>query len=198
MSRPYHPPRHTMSKQPRCSDADPQRCQGVTKNGQCTQLSLDGEDFCKRHARKSSADIEKARLRHYLLSNPMLQAKMERQAGIEEVRSLREEIHLARVMVETRLDLIEEGDKGDMLSAFSSINTYLQTIEKLTASAYKMELSLGNLLTKASVFTLGQDIVIILAEELKDVDNYEAIIDRISGRLVVAIANTQNEEKKTK
>ena len=184
-----------MSKQPRCSDADPRRCQGINKNGQCAQLALDGEDFCRRHGRKSSADIEKARLRHYLLSNPVLQERMERQNGIEEVRSLREEIHLARVMVETRLDLIEEGNKGEMLAAFGPVNTYLQTIEKLTASAYKMEIQIGNLLTKASVFTLGQDIVIILAEELKDVDDYEAIIDRISGRLVIAIANTQNEEK---
>jgi hypothetical protein len=121
---------------------------------------------------------------------------MNRQFGVEEVRSLREEIHLARVMVETRLDMIEPDDKGDMLSAFSSINTYLQTIEKLTASAHKMEISLGHLLTKSSVFSLGQDMVGILADELSGIDDYEAVIDRISERLVVAIANTQNEEKK--
>jgi hypothetical protein len=180
----------------RCHDDDPNRCQGITKSGQCTQLAEESSDFCKRHARKSSADIEKARLRHYLLSNPMLQEKMERQSGIEEVRSLREEIHLARVMVETRLDLIEEGNKGDMLAAFSSINTYLQTIEKLTSSCHKMEISLGHLLTKSSVFSLGQDMVAILAEELQGIDDYEETIDRISERLVVAIANTQNEEKK--
>jgi DNA helicase HerA-like ATPase len=120
---------------------------------------------------------------------------MERQFGVEEVRSLREEIHLARVMIETRLDMIEEGDKGDMLSAFSSINTYLQTIEKLTSSCHKMEISLGSLLTKSSVFALGQDLVGILAEELQGIENYEETIDRISERLVVAIANTQNEEK---
>jgi hypothetical protein len=45
---------------------------------------------------------------------------------------------------------------------------------------------------------LGQDLVGILAEELQGIDDYEAIIDRISERLVVAIANTQNEEKKSK
>ena len=179
----------------RCHDDDPNRCQGITKSGQCVQLSVEGSEFCKKHAYKSSADIEKARLNHYLLSNPMLQAKMERQAGIEEVRSLREEIHLARVMIETRLDMIEDGDTGDMLAAFGSINTYLQTIEKLTSSCHKMELSLGHLLTKSSVFSLGQDMVSILADELQGIDDYEAVIDRISERLVVAIANTQNEEK---
>jgi hypothetical protein len=120
---------------------------------------------------------------------------MNRQFGVEEVRSLREEIHLARVMIETRLDMIEPDDKGDMLSAFGSINTYLQTIEKLTSSCHKMEISLGHLLTKSSVFALGQDMVAILADELSGIDNYEEVIDRISERLIVVIANTQNEEK---
>jgi hypothetical protein len=187
-----------MTQKSRCDDADPNRCQGITKNGQCAQLRIEGSQFCRRHARQSSAKIEEDRLRHYLLSNPMLQEKLNRQFGIEEVRSLREEIHLARVMVETRLDLIEPGDKGDMLTAFSSVNTYLQTIEKLTASAHKMEISLGSLLTKSSVFALGQDLVGILAEELQGIPDYEETIDRISERLVVAIANTQNEEKKSK
>jgi hypothetical protein len=59
-----------------------------------------------------------------------------------------------------------------------------------------MEISLGHLLTKSSVFSLGQDMVAILAEELQGIDDYEETIDRISERLVVAIANTQNEEKK--
>lgn len=185
-----------MTQKSRCHDDDPDRCQGVTKNGQCAQLSMEGSQFCQRHAHQSSAKIEGDRLRHYLLSNPMLQAKMDRQFGIEEVRSLREEIHLARVMVETRLDMIEPDDKGDMLSAFSSINTYLQTIEKLTSSCHKMEISLGSLLTKSSVFALAQDMVAILADELQGIDDYESVIDRISERLVVAIANTQNEEKK--
>jgi hypothetical protein len=185
-----------MTQQPRCHNDDPDRCQGVTERGQCTQLATEGSQFCTRHSRKPGAKVESDRLRHYLLSNPMLQAKMDRQFGVEEVRSLREEIHLARVMIETRLDLIEPDDKGEMLAAFSSINTYLQTIEKLTSSCHKMEISLGSLLTKSSVFALGQDMVGILADELQGIDNYEEVIDRISERLVVAIANTQNEEKK--
>lgn len=180
----------------RCEDADPNRCHGITKNGQCCQLAEEGTNFCRAHSNLSNADSEKARLRHYLLSNPELQSKLNRQAGIEEVRSLKEEVHLARVMVETRLDMIEDGDKAGMLAAFSSVNTYLQTIEKLVSSCHKMEISLGHLLSKSSVFSLGQDIVTILSEELKDVDDYEAIIDRISEKLVVAIAATQNEEKK--
>lgn len=182
-----------MSK--KCSDpADPQRCQAVTARGQCEGLSVDNSLFCSIHSHgKKSGDEE--RMRHYLLSNPELQARLNRQAGIEEVRSLREEIHLARVMVETRLDLVEKDDRGDMLAAFSNINTYLATIDKLVNSCHRMEVSLGTLLSKASIFSLGREIVNILADELREIDDYEAIIDRISEKIVVAIAGQQNEEK---
>jgi hypothetical protein len=135
-------------------------------------------------------------MRHYLLSDPDLQSRLNRQASMEEVRSLREEIHLARMMVETRLDLIEEGDRGSMLAAFSNVNTYLATIEKLVSSCHRMEVSLGTLLSKASIFALGQEIVNILIDELHELDGYEEIVDRISERVVVAIAGQQNEEKK--
>jgi hypothetical protein len=183
---------------PECTADDPKRCQGITENGQCNRLAEDGSKFCRTHSRTSSENREKERLRHYLLSNPDLQKRLNRQAGIEQVRSLREEVHLARVMVEARLDMIEPDNKGDMLAAFSSVNTLLQTIEKLVSSCHRMEVSLGSLLSKSSVFSLGQDIVGILAEELKDIDGYEHLIDRISERMVTAISEQQNEESKGK
>lgn len=178
----------------KCSDpADPQRCQAVTARGQCECVSIEGYDFCETHSKqKTRTEL----LRHYLLSNPQLQQKLNRQAAIEEVRSLREEIHLARMMVETRLDLIEDGDRGDMLAAFSNVNTYLQTIEKLVSSCHRMEVSLGSLLSKASIFALGKEIVNVLVDELQHIDGYEEIIDRISEKIVVAIAEQQNESKK--
>lgn len=179
----------------RCDKADPRRCQAVQASGQCNNLSIEGANFCEIHGQVGKAELQERRLRHYLLSNPDLQARLNRQAAVEEVRSLREEIHLARMMVETRLDLIEDNDRGDMLAAFSNVNTYLQTIEKLVSSCHRMEVSLGNLLSKASVFTVGQEIVNALVDELQHVDGYEEIVDRISERIVVAIAKQQNKEK---
>lgn len=177
----------------KCSDpADPHRCQAVTVRGQCESLSEEGSDFCSTHIGPKRKD---EKLRHYLLSDPQLQASLNRQAGIEEVRSLREEIHLARVMVETRLNLVEKDDRGDMLAAFSNINTYLATIDKLVNSCHRMEVSLGNLLSKASIFSLGQEIVNILIDELQHVENYEAIIDRVSEKIVATIVAQQNEKE---
>ncbi len=180
----------------RCAPDDPQRCQANNSHGQCEFLSSPPSQYCDTHARKMSASKHKARVQHYLINDPDLQESMKRQSEIEEVRSLREEIHLVRSMVERRLNMVEDDDRGGMLLAFSNVNTYMQTLEKLISSCHRMEVSLGSLLTKASVFSLGQEIVLILAEELKDIDDYETIIDRISEQVVVAIAGQENKEKK--
>ena len=180
----------------RCALDDPRRCQANNGRGQCEFLSSPPSKYCDSHARKMSASNHKARVQHYLINDPDLQESMKRQSEIEEVRSLREEIHLVRSMVERRLNMVEDDDRGGMLLAFSNVNTYMQTLEKLISSCHRMEVSLGSLLTKASVFSLGQEIVLILAEELKDIDDYETIIDRISEQVVVAISAQENKDKK--
>ena len=176
----------------KCDPADPRRCQAIVHGGQCASRALDGYDFCDTHCKRTD---RKEQLRHYLLSNPELQSRLNRQAAVEEVRSLREEIHLARVMVETRLELVEDNDRGDMLAAFSNVNTYLQTIEKLVSSCHRMEVSLGTLLSKASIFALGKEVVEIVIDEIQHVEGYESIVDKISERIVTAIAEQQNPEK---
>jgi hypothetical protein len=176
----------------KCDPADPRRCQAIVHSGQCAQRAIEGYDFCDSHCKRSD---RKERLRHYLLSNPELQTRLNRQAAVEEVRSLREEIHLARVMVETRLELVEENDRGDMLAAFSTVNTYLQTIEKLVSSCHRMEVSLGTLLSKASIFALGKEVVEIVIDEIQHIEGHEVIVDKISERIVTVIAEQQNPEK---
>ncbi len=179
-----------------CEPDDPRRCQAVAKHGQCTHLAVAPSKYCKPHGLKGDVTLHKARVQHYRINDPALQDSMKRQSELEEVRSLREEIHLVRSMIEMRLNLVDDEDRGAMLLAFSSVNTYMQTLEKLVSSCHRMEVSLGSLLTKAAIFSLGQEIVIILADELQGIDNYEEIVDRISERVVVAIANQENENKK--
>lgn len=177
----------------KCDPSDPHRCQATVAKGQCPNLATEGSKYCLKHTHNSN-DHEN-RVRHYLLSNPELQTRLNRHAAVEEVRSLREEIHLARMMVEARLDLVEEGDRGEMLAAFSSVNTLLQTVEKLVSSCHRMEISLGGLLSKGSVLALGQEIVMILVDELQEIDGHEEIIDCISERVIKAIAEQGNKEK---
>jgi len=138
--------------------ADPKRCQAITSKGQCRDKAIGNGPYCNVHGGAVDA-VRKERIQHYLLSNPDLAARYDRHGATEEYRNLRDEIALARTMAEKRLDAVK--DNSDFLAACGAVNSYLQTIEKLVSSCHKMEISLGSMLSKASVFALGQEIVSI-------------------------------------
>lgn len=111
----------------------------------------------------------------------------------EQVKSLRDEIALCRILIEERYNSIK--DDTDMLAASSSINSLFLTLERLVRTTHTIEQNLGNLLTKATVIMLGQAIVQILTEELQHVQNYESIVDRTCDRLYDAIESARNPEE---
>ena len=57
-----------------------------------------------------------------------------------------------------------------------------------------MDSSLGNVLNKASVLNLAQELVGIIAEELNGVPERDTIVDRIAHRLIEAVGTCNNEE----
>jgi len=161
------------------------RCQGTVKAGQCTKDVLPGSKYCASHGPRAR-DIE---MQQYLLSEDQIKTSATRHHATEEVKNLREEIALARAMVERRLNMVT--CDSDFLAAVGPVNTLLITIEKLVSSCHKLETSLGDLLAKSAVVALAQELVKILVEELKDVEDYEAIIDRISNRVAPALEHQE-------
>ena len=103
----------------------------------------------------------------------------------EQIKSLRDEIALARMLIEERFNKVK--NDSDLISAFGPINTALLTVERLVKSAHSIEQNLGALLSKPTVLALGQSISQVIVEELEGVDDYEAIVDRINQRIVEAI-----------
>lgn len=177
---------------PRVTDqADPNRCQCVRGEGQCPNIAVEGTKYCEDHLGVGHRSVRKHKWRNYILGNPDLQSRYDRFSAVEEMRSLRDEIALARAVIEKRLGEIHT--ESDFLAACGTVNSYLQTIEKLVSSCHRMEVSLGNLLNKASIFALGKELVEILIEELEGVPGYEEIVDRISAKIASAIAEQENE-----
>jgi hypothetical protein len=68
-------------------------------------------------------------------------------------------------------------------------------VERLVKTLHSMEQQLGNLLNKSAVIKLGQSLAQIIVEELRDVDGYELLVDRINERMLVAIAELQNTDE---
>jgi len=158
------------------------RCQyKVTEFGQCLRHAQPGSDFCEQHSPETLQQrlyrISRAKGRYY------------QHAESSEVKSLRDEIAIARTLLEERWNQMKE--ETDVLAAVGPINTLLVTIEKLVSSCQKLEASLGSLLAKPTLLSVAQQIVGILIEELQGVPGYERLIDRISDRIIKTIAETK-------
>lgn len=169
--------------------ADPNRCKGATREGQCWNEALAGSDYChgcgRRWDNQTAADEQK---RQYHLTEARYRTRLAQLSEHNDVKSLRDEIALARVLIEKRMNLVKSD--ADLINACGQLNAMLLTVERLVKSAHSIEQSLGVLLARDTVLRLGQSICEILADELKGLPDHEELIDRVTDRLMATISNT--------
>jgi hypothetical protein len=169
---------------------DPERCKGAAPDGQCWNRAEHGSDYCLAHGGKSTALAESKRA--YLLVDVQRRVRLAQLAEHDDIKSLREEIALARLLVEKRLNACKNDE--ELIASAGAINTMLLTLERLVKSANTIEQNLGTLLAKSAVLKLGQSICHIVVEELEHVDGYEIIVDRITRRMIDTISHANNNE----
>lgn len=170
--------------------ADPQRCKAGTRAGQCVCVSAEGSEFCVRHRGINRAPARN--LRQYLLAKANDQTRLAQFAEHEDVKSLRDEIAFARMLIERRFNLIQ--NDADLLSACGSLNQLFLTVERLVKSAHAIEQSLGSLLARQSVLRLGQQICQIIVDRLEGLPNYEQLVDTIILDIIATIQQADNVE----
>jgi hypothetical protein len=165
---------------------DPRRCQHVNSLGQCHRPAIEDSGKCEQHSNKA------ARLRSYLLTTQYLEGAPDRHVGSDELKSLREEIAITRAMVEKRLNLVT--NEMEFLAAMPAVQSAMSVIEKLVTSCHNMEVKLGNLLSKAALLQVAQQIIDIIAKELDGVPNRNEIVDRIANQIVECVSKVENNE----
>ena len=170
--------------------ARPNRCKATHEHGQCHDDAVDGSNFCAKH---SGCNEAAERVKHYMykLAKQKHRDKLAHFVEHEEIKSLREEISLTRMLIEERFNVID--CESDLLAAIGGLNTLLLTVERLVKSAHTIEQNLGSLLAKSSVLVMGRQIVEVIVEELQDVPGYEEIVDRISERIVECISDQRSD-----
>jgi len=169
---------------PRIADPD-KRCQHVSDRAQCTQERVEGSLYCKAHDFRAEGRVEAAKLRHYLLTDARFSGRLAALSDHEDIKSLREEIAFARMLIETRFNMI--AGEGELLAACGTLNSLLLTVERLVKACNQVERNLGTLLAKPTIVALGREIIEIIIDELEDIDNSDVIIDKISDRIIPAI-----------
>ena len=163
------------------------RCRWISSEGQCDREATRGP-FCDKHGPVTPDQA----LRHYHITNYLVGDTHERHSAVAQIKDLREEIALTRALIETRLNLAS--NEAEFVSSMGILHQYLGTVEKLVSACHRMDSSLGNVLNKASVLNLAQELVGIIAEELNGVPERDTIVDRIAHRLIEAVGTCNNEE----
>jgi len=137
-------------------------------------VAVDGASLCEKCAR---TDLVENSRRQYLLTNPRFQARLAELSTADEIKSLRDEVAIARMLVEGRLNTIK--DDQDLFASCGAINTLLLTIEKLVSRSHILEQNLGQLYHRSTIIQMMQAFVEIVDEEVRPLEGGVPAIDRI-------------------
>jgi len=169
-------------------DADPQRCQGYTAQrhngaggGQCFYKAIAPGKYCQRHGgHLTAAKNKQEKVRNYNLTKWRI--RVNQFADNPEIKSLREEIGIIRMMIETVLEMCK--DESDLLLWAGKLQTLIFQAQKLVESCHKLEERTGVLLDKASILVFCDSAVKIIANFVEDGD----ALDTIATQLVDVVA----------
>lgn len=162
-------------------DEDPERCENVDGHGQCRYKRAKPSAFCPRHGgNQALAAQEKEKIRNYQLGK--WRTRVNQFADNPEVKSLREEIGILRMMLETVLGKCQ--DENDLLIYCGKIQELVGQIQKVVAECHRLEERTGVLLDKQTILTLADTIVKIIADHVVDPD----ILEMVGAKMVDVVA----------
>ena len=155
---------------------DPNRCQAMGKRGQCELVALPETQYCKIHGGKAQSErLEKEKIKKYQLGK--WNARIQQLSGDGDVKCLRDEIGVLRMMIEEILGAITS--PTDLLIQAPQIANLVTSVERLVISMDKLEKSTGALLDKPAILRFAGQFVDIVAEELPNPDDADRICARI-------------------
>lgn len=170
----------------RCEATDPNRCQGIIRSGpaagQCFFKAVINSTFCPRCGGASQHNKnEQTALRNYRLTQ--YATRVGELAGNTEIKSLREEIGIVRMTLETLLNSCKT--QNDALIYIDKINSLVDNIKKLIEASQKLEEKNHNLLDRKVVIVIGDCIVQLLSQYIADPDQ----LNEIGGKICESIEN---------
>lgn len=149
----------------------------------CPYLAVDGQETCVRHRGSAiAANEEKKATAQYRLQ--IWQERLEEFAENEKAKSLREEIGILRILMETIVNKCT--GPNDLILYSPKISELATKIEKLVSSCHRIEHSMGSLMDKATALAFAGQVVDIISQHITDPD----IIDAISTGIITALSKS--------
>jgi len=178
-----------MSDIPKIKDeSDPNRCQAVHSHGQCRNVAVEGSTFCAAHGgNKAVQDAEREALKNYKISK--FQARIEEKKATPDLKNLRDEIALLRMLIEERLNICMSGT--DLVLHSSAISDLIMKVEKVVSSCHKLEKNMGMVVDKQAILNFAGRVVQIITLELDDQPDK---VDEIGNRILEEIGKIGEED----
>lgn len=156
--------------------ADPDRCQAVTANGQCQCKHTTDSIYCEIHCGNYDRQkVENKNIRNYYAAK--WRAKLNGYTDSNDVKSLRDEIGILRMMLDAHLEQCTS--EADIVLRSGAMSDLVTKIEKVVSSTDKLEKSLGLMLDKQSILQFATVIIGILTEKVENKELLENIADAI-------------------
>lgn len=168
--------------------ADPRRCKGPSKDGQCMNEAEYGCDCCVVHGGRSRAEEEDKRLYH--LNDARTRLRLSQLSEHNPVFALRQVIALAARLTERRFNLIH--DDAEFLEGTGDLDALMLVNTRLKKSANRIEHSLSMLVNKPTVFGWGHRIINLVLEELQGIEDYDQISNKLVHDIVHEISAATN------
>lgn len=180
------------------------KCKGQLSNGQpCFReivKNADGvaiSEYCLAHG----GFHDKNRYMKQVKFNYNLDAwneKIREKATSPQVKNLREEIGVLRVLLETRLRALNPENEFDVIRSSGPIGDLVIKIEKLVSSCHKLEEKLGITLDKTKVESIARQIIEIIGSNLQELEVSEEIAGQFLTKVVCGIEQSfcgDNQER---
>lgn len=155
------------------SPDDPERCQtNMSIYGQCDFKVIPGSSHCPRHKGSLISITDKREtLRNYNLLR--YRDRINQFADNPQIKSLREEIGIVRIMIETIVNKCETDN--DLLIYSNKLQNLILQAQKLVETCHKLEERTGMLLDKQSIIVVCDSLVKIIGEHVEDPDQLNNI-----------------------
>jgi hypothetical protein len=165
--------------------ADPRRCQGIVGgNYQCIYVSVPGSNYCIAHSANTSGRAAEARKAEWNYNLHKYRARIQQFAENPRVKSLREEVGVLRLLLETVLNKCE--DETALMIYTSKISELVLKIEKVVASCHNLEAKTGQVLDKTAVINLCEAVVQVIQNYVDDPD----VLAKLSGDLSMLLQSS--------
>jgi hypothetical protein len=154
---------------------DPNRCQGITANGQCLYYQEKDSKFCIMHGgNKAGEAVEKGKMRNYRLTK--FKARAEQLSNSSNVNSLRDEVAILRILIEEKWNSCN--DTSDLLLQSGPLSDLTIKCSALVEKCQRLEYKLGNFLDRNKIMQFAQICVEIISSYVEEED-MDAVSDAI-------------------